>query len=402
MRGISLCLAIVLLFSFQGMADAHSGRTDSEGGHNCSAKSKAKGLCTGYHYHNGGDSSSGSPSTSDQSWDKDCTDFASYEEAVEHWNSKGYTKYNDPERLDGWGNKVDDGIPCEPPDGYDTAKINGSPKQVAQQTAKQEKAKGEKAGHAVGVKDGYQGKEKNPAPSSGSDAYVEGYKKGYTKGYEEGRNKINVEKEEAEKAGYALGKKQDSIEIPSKYSKKEVLKLAFKSAFKRAVAERVKESEDEFSAIGYKDGKHDNYNEPINEKENYIDAYKKGFEKGQKDLKKSYFDKGYQAAFTMLEYNEPDFEKDKYIKWYKEGFDSNKEVEKIEEMAYNMGVSGKKLVIPEKYIASKEIFNLHYKEGAEAYKDEQQMENAQTVGGIAVILASWLARRFYVAKKMVA
>ncbi|WP_144395596.1 HNH endonuclease [Pleionea sediminis] len=33
---------------------AHSGRTDSSGGHNCSAKSKAKGLCTGYHYHNGG------------------------------------------------------------------------------------------------------------------------------------------------------------------------------------------------------------------------------------------------------------------------------------------------------------------------------------------------------------
>nr|WP_144028478.1 YHYH domain-containing protein [Paenibacillus ferrarius] len=40
---------------------AHSGRTDANGGHNCSAASKAKGLCTGYHYHNGG-SSSGSGS----------------------------------------------------------------------------------------------------------------------------------------------------------------------------------------------------------------------------------------------------------------------------------------------------------------------------------------------------
>ena len=29
----------------------HSGRTDSSGGHNCSAKSKRKGLCSGYHYH---------------------------------------------------------------------------------------------------------------------------------------------------------------------------------------------------------------------------------------------------------------------------------------------------------------------------------------------------------------
>lgn len=32
---------------------AHSGRTDAQGGHNCSQKSKDKGLCTGYHYHSG-------------------------------------------------------------------------------------------------------------------------------------------------------------------------------------------------------------------------------------------------------------------------------------------------------------------------------------------------------------
>ena len=31
----------------------HSGRTDKNGGHNCSAASIQKGLCTGYHYHNG-------------------------------------------------------------------------------------------------------------------------------------------------------------------------------------------------------------------------------------------------------------------------------------------------------------------------------------------------------------
>ena len=30
---------------------AHSGRTDSNCGHNCSESSKKKGLCTGYHYH---------------------------------------------------------------------------------------------------------------------------------------------------------------------------------------------------------------------------------------------------------------------------------------------------------------------------------------------------------------
>lgn len=31
--------------------NGHSGRTDSNGGHNCSESSKRKGLCSGYHYH---------------------------------------------------------------------------------------------------------------------------------------------------------------------------------------------------------------------------------------------------------------------------------------------------------------------------------------------------------------
>src|SRR6478735_7043514 len=59
--------------------------------------------------------------------DKDCSDFKGqpYQAVVDYWNSKGYTATNDPERLDGWGNKVDDGIPCEAPSDYDTSKING-------------------------------------------------------------------------------------------------------------------------------------------------------------------------------------------------------------------------------------------------------------------------------------
>jgi hypothetical protein len=46
--GLILVVASLASYSF-----AHSGRTDSSGGHNCSQKSKDKGLCTGYHYHNG-------------------------------------------------------------------------------------------------------------------------------------------------------------------------------------------------------------------------------------------------------------------------------------------------------------------------------------------------------------
>ncbi|MEU3679263.1 YHYH domain-containing protein, partial [Streptomyces griseus] len=138
MKKILILMALMLFVPISEMAEAHSGRTDSSGGHNCSEKSKAKGLCTGYHSHNGGGDSSSSSSSSNttpstnQSWDKDCSDFATYDEVVNYWNSKGYSKTNDPEKLDGWGNTVDDGIPCEAPGDYDTSKIKGSAAQIAQ------------------------------------------------------------------------------------------------------------------------------------------------------------------------------------------------------------------------------------------------------------------------------
>ena len=61
----TLCCLVLLLLPLT--ANAHSGRTDSSGGHNCSDKSIAKGLCTGYHYHNGGSDSSGGSSSDSSS-----------------------------------------------------------------------------------------------------------------------------------------------------------------------------------------------------------------------------------------------------------------------------------------------------------------------------------------------
>ena len=44
-------LALIFLISFSFSAFTHSGRTDSNCGHNCSQASQDKGLCWGYHYH---------------------------------------------------------------------------------------------------------------------------------------------------------------------------------------------------------------------------------------------------------------------------------------------------------------------------------------------------------------
>lgn len=401
-------LFILLLFPFLSNVDAHSGRTDSNGGHNCSEKSQAKGLCTGYHYHNGGgdssnDSSSSSTSTSsNQPGDKNCTDFATYDEVVDYWNSKGYSKTNDPENLDGWGNVVDDGIPCEAPGDYDTTKIHGSPEQIAQQAAKKDNAIGEKDGNSIGYEDGYKGKEENAKATDGSEAYKSGYNIGYLKGFEEGNAKIESEKSVAEKEGYALGKKEDMIEMLPGYKNNKLLMNSFTVGFNRAVTERDKKKEDELNVLGYEDGLNDKNKEPKDVKESYLKAYQEGFSKGLDELKESYIDKGYQDAFIMLEYKKPDMNNDKYITWYQEGFEANTEVKKIKDMAYNMGLEGQALSIPDKYIESEEIMNHYYRIGAEEYK-EQIRENSilsATVIGLMVLL--WLSRRFYIVRKMVA
>ncbi|PJO42133.1 copper amine oxidase N-terminal domain-containing protein [Lysinibacillus xylanilyticus] len=55
MKKLVLFITMLSLFMATSLtADAHPGRLDSNGGHNCSPKSQEKGLCSGYHYHNKG------------------------------------------------------------------------------------------------------------------------------------------------------------------------------------------------------------------------------------------------------------------------------------------------------------------------------------------------------------
>ncbi len=49
LKSIILMLSLTIMASTQ--AFAHGGGLDKKGGHNCSQKSKDKGLCSGYHYH---------------------------------------------------------------------------------------------------------------------------------------------------------------------------------------------------------------------------------------------------------------------------------------------------------------------------------------------------------------
>jgi hypothetical protein len=398
-------ITLLFIFLFGAVVNAHSGRTDSSGGHNCSPKSQSKGLCSGYHYHNGGGStSSGSTSSGSTSpavsSDKDCTDFATYDEMVTYWNSKGYSATYDPENLDGWGNgQVDDGIPCEAPSGYDRTKINNSPEQVQYKQDQQDLASGEQQGFAHGLKDGYAEVTNNNVATTGSDAFKQGYATGYNKGYDEGKAKIEAEKATATHEGYALGQIQDNIAIPANYESHPGLTSSFEEGFNKAVTERVEAKKVELHTLGYNDGKKDGYSPPTDVEEIYIKSYQEGYDKAQTELKEEYQKQGYEAAFTLVAYKAPKLSNEKFVDWYKEGFESNKEVIKIKDAALALGQEGEELSIPSEYKKAESLFKHYYDEG---YKEYEEKRNNMMQAGASVLFligAGWAGRRFYVSRK---
>lgn len=399
----------MLLTFIQGNVHAHPGRTDSNGGHTCRTNCSQWGLEDGeYHYHDGrsssqsdstesksSDESSTSSGTSNDALDKDCSDFSSYDEVVEYWNSKGYSKTYDPERLDGWGNKVDDGIPCEAPDDYDTAQVNNSPAQLAEKEAEKDLANGEAVGYTDGLSVGKKGLSSDPV-SKGSDDYQEGYKKGYEIGYKEGTDIFEKNKKSAFKDGYELGNKQDKLTVPKKYSTIKALTSSYEEGFNKAIKEKDEKKKEEYLSSGIKDGKADVLNEPKNVKDIFLESYQEGYKSGQAELKETYVKQGYEAAFTILDYEEPDLEEDKYTEWYREGFKSNIKVKTIANAAFQAGLDGETYSVPKKYEHAKTIYQYNFNRGAEERKENNQMVGS--VFGLGIM--SWLGRRYYVARKM--
>jgi hypothetical protein len=70
-----------------------------------------------------------------------------------------------------------------------------------------------------------------PKTSEFTNAEYNSYKKGYEEGYK--IKKLEMKKDEASKAGYALGKETDELILPAKYNQRD-LKEAFERGFNNA------------------------------------------------------------------------------------------------------------------------------------------------------------------------
>ncbi|MBU8877967.1 YHYH domain-containing protein [Bacillus sp. FJAT-29790] len=392
MKGVLKFLVLFLLFTYLNInsVEAHSGRTDSSGGHNCSPKSVAKGLCSGYHYHNGGGTTNTAPAPAKTVYNPKVYYDKGYQAGYDKGHEMGYKKDssifsstdNNSDYIEGWSA------------GYQKGLEDGLNKIKKEEKDAKDKKDGEEKGKKDGATSFSAGKNNNDySYSSGSsELYIIAYKEAFTTSWQ-----IEKSRKDAFENGYEQGLLQDEIVIPTNFET-DILRSEYEKGHKEGVNERDKNEmikyEKEGHSLGY-DVKE--FAVPADlQKEIYIDALKQGYEAGLQKRKEEIVKEGYTFAFKQMKYENNLYEGKKHFSnWFKEGYESNDVAAEIKIKAIKLGKENKEYTIPEKYKVNADAIALYDKlflEGQKIQKEENRKTRATlmaagvigfpTVGGI--------------------
>lgn len=339
-------ISTLLLVLIMGMSpiDAHSGRTDSSGGHK---DNKNKSGLGSYHYHCGG--------------------------YPAHLHTNG-CPYNSSSNS--------------------SSNNSGKSSSSSSSVNNEEKIKQEVKTKAynAGYEDGYKG---NTQYIDYSGSYTSLYEEKYNEGFSIGQEKLNSEKELANKKGYDIGIKGENSE-PKLYEN-EVLQESFVLGYSTGISEYKEKKINEYTNLGLENGKEDVDKFDINTiDEEFRDVYFDNFNKGQEELANQYKEKGYKFAFTQEKYKSPNYDKEKYNSWYKEGYESGvKDLENLKEVAYNDGYDGS-YKVPEGMNYAEEIYSEYNLKGKE---DAKKDSTEKFVLGAGVIVAGGFGFTYFKSKK---
>lgn len=378
--------AFLFLFTimFSNSVSAHSGRTDASGGHNCSQKSINKGLCTGYHYHNGGSSAGSSSGGSRPSYNPKVYYDQGYNQGYKDGYAAGYKKAQSLPSTNNSNADYTQGFQV----GYNKGYEEGKGK-IAKEEAE---AKDKTDGHNQGTTDGTKvfneggGVSSFTYPAGSSDIYIAAYKPAFQTSWELAKNI-----KEAYDNGKELGLQQDDITIPAIYATDQ-LKAEFEKGHTDGVTERDNKEKERYSKDGYSLG-YDTQElaVPVDVKKDiYIEAYKEGYNQGLADREKEANAEGYKSAFKFMNYKESEKYKnnDKLLGWYKDGYESNKLAKEIKEKAKSLGKEADKYYIPKKYKVDKEAISLYNKlfEEGQLIKEQNEKKTRNTLLASAAVV----------------
>lgn len=377
MKRYTFFLAIFLLFPFSFDVKAHSGGTDANGGHNCSATSISSGLCTGYHYHNGSGSytppAAKPPYTSKVDYDNGYK--AGYTKGLEMGYERESRKIEpssgNADFIKGWSLGYQEGFDK----GLDKIGKEEDDKRVKLEARTQARKDGTAAFVSGKAETAYQ--------------YSTGHSAIFIATYEEAF-KLAWNQKEAYEAGYKQGLEQDAIDMPEKFQRKpidsEYKKGYYAAVRKRDVAEMTKYKK-EGHALGYA-AKELILPQNI-AKDIYSDAFVKAYDRGIKKREEEVRGEGFKFAFEQVEFSTPVYEGENLLtEWFTEGYESNEIAAEIKSVASKLGEESKEYIIPEEYQVSEEavaLYDLLFAEGQDI-RERKQRNMLMSVGAVVILI----------------
>lgn len=377
MKKWSLLFTLLLCVSFHTDAEAHSGRTDGNGGHNCSEKSVAKGLCTGYHYHNGGGGSAPATSPAPAAVPKEKKPV--YNPEVHY--DKGYAAGAAKGQAIGYEKGDEDMEPADSNVDYNkgwTAGFKvGYAEGLKKIKAKEQEEKDKEEAAAQGTKDGRtafnNGKEKEEYAfgTQVSEVYKAAYKKTFVIAWEEAEDETACFEE-----GYQQGLGYDELTV-SETCEKDSLRLEFEKGHEKGVKERDEKEIEKLTKKGQQLGfEAAELVMPLEvNKTIYKKAFEEGYDLGMEIRKEEVMSEGYGAAFQQMNFvNEVYTDNDILGAWYEEGYESNNIAEEIKVNAQALGEESEEYVIAEEYKVNEDSVNLYDSLFAKGQEIKEQRE----------------------------
>lgn len=310
---------------------AHSGRTDSSGGHRDNKNVSGLGS---YHYHHGYSA---------------------------HLHSNGVCPYES-----------------------NSNSLITSPEK---ETISKEKVK--ETGYKTGYNDGYSKKQNSSSSYSGE--YAEEYKSEYDLGYEKGINQIDSQIAEAHDKGYKDGKNVNKL---NNY-KLELLIKSYDEGYEKGYKEYKDNKINDYALLGEEDGKADKeilaFEDNIDN--DFKNAYMEGHKKGQAVLEDAYIQYGFNKVFTGKEDKNLSLEKEKYLQWFNKGQEQgNEKLEELKKNFYELGYQSKEYGVPEELTIASDICNEYYEKG-KADKRKKNILSGSIVGGGGILGAIFIKRK---------
>lgn len=278
---------------------AHSGRTDSSGGHRDNQNKSGLGS---YHYHCGG--------------------------YPAHLHSNGKCPYKKTSSNN--GNNSSNST---------TTNSNNSNITKEKQTAN-------KNGYNKGYNDGYNSNAFNDATK---ETYSQEYKNGYKQGYDKGVNDLNTKKDEIYNKGYQDG--VSGIKNNNKQTNKDLIE-SYNSGYKKGYDEYVIKNGEDFGLMGKEDALSFNTKKkfPPTTDIKLINSYNNSYDETLRTMELNIYELGFNKALLGEEYSIQNYEHNEEEEWFKNGYKAGiEEFELEKELAYKSGLKNQEYSPSEKF-----------------------------------------------------